>query len=180
MERGSEQDVNDIESVVGKTADQGSLTLYCTYPVTNFLCTSVHHNNKQHNCGLRLFYFQKIWLCTCRYFSACLETRRIEERQLPSLRATAGVSTTQPRLYFRVTILCSFDLKLPLGTIKHISSDLVNSSREAHPTILPCNIATLFISQLATSSVPIQAFRNIALSSLSKLQTIPFSALSEA
>ena len=51
--------MNDLESVVKATADQGNLTLYCTYLVTTFLCMSVHHNNKQHNGGLQLLCLEK-------------------------------------------------------------------------------------------------------------------------
>jgi hypothetical protein len=49
------QDLNELESVVQRTTDQESSTLYCAYPVRTFLCMSVHHNNKQHNGGLQLF-----------------------------------------------------------------------------------------------------------------------------
>jgi hypothetical protein len=47
--------VNDLESVVKKAADRGSLTLYLHISCNTFLCMSVHHNNKRHNGGLQLF-----------------------------------------------------------------------------------------------------------------------------
>jgi hypothetical protein len=62
------QDLNDLESVVQRTTDHESSTLYCTYPVRTFLSMSVHHNNKQHNCGLQLF-------CLKRHYVSLLRLR---------------------------------------------------------------------------------------------------------
>ena len=74
------QDVNDLESVVKRAADQGNLTLYCTYPVTTFLCMSVHHNNKQHNGGLQFVLLREIWLSCFDKVFAYQGIRRIDER----------------------------------------------------------------------------------------------------
>ena len=71
MDYEESQDLNELESVGKRTTDQGSLTLYCTYPAITFLCMTVHHNNKQHNGGLQLFYLicryrSLLILCLCR------------------------------------------------------------------------------------------------------------------